>query len=68
MNIRSDVSFINRRESVKRLVRRKISRKPGGRALFVLGTPLGGAGFAGDFHFLQAGGMRRPRPSTDRLD
>src|SRR5437773_10920423 len=68
VDLTADVAFVNSRERVSGLVGRQKSREPGCRALFVLGSPLRGAGFPSDFDIVEAGLMRGSACAVNDVD
>ena len=58
MDLATDVSLVNRRKRVFRLIGGQKSGEPRCGAFFVFGSPLRGAGFAGDFNIIEARLMR----------
>src|SRR5437588_6406431 len=68
VDLTADVAFVNSREGVSGLVGRQKSREPGCRALFVLGSPLRGAGFPSDFDIVEAGLMRGSACAVNDVD
>src|SRR5437773_3974236 len=68
VDLTADVALVNSRERVSGLVSRQKSGEPGCRALFVLGSPLRGAGFPGDFNIVEAGLMRGAACAIDDIN
>src|SRR5262245_62531955 len=57
VHVLADISFVNDCKRVSRLIGRQKSGEPRCCALFVLWSPLRGAGFAGDFDIFETGLM-----------
>ena len=68
MDFAADFALIKRCERKLRLVGRKKSGEPCGRALLVLRSPLRRSGFSGDFNIVQTGFVSGAARPVDNLD